>query len=360
MSAPLQNVRASTVQNILGQATTAARKFSTNMSSVASTSFSSALSPENGNYILSVLFYVLFYGFIIFIALIIVHFTFTPIFRFSSGAKGFIGIPAKSSDKVYWTSGHPPPESRVPLESDEIASYEFENTFSFSVDLYCTKITSTDVKNRLVLYKTYKYGVGQEGDFNSGNMNTQNIDSICAARAAEQNTNSTNTSSIQIASPLANPPTASQSLETYMQSKCSMFMYITETNDLIITFFTGQNGTPYSCKPIRNIPLYTPFRISCVVDKKVFTVYLNGKQTFQRILPQPIGFNSKDNLRTASQRFYSAPSWAGQTVFLQNFHIWPRSIRYSEVSEAMPALASVKDFKIPNGADDSSLGQCNS
>jgi hypothetical protein len=358
MSAPIStNMRGATVQNILGQAaqlSKSAASYATNSVSSVSSSFT----PENGSYVLSVLFYLFLFTLVIFLILLLVHFTFYPIFRFTSRDKGFIGVPASTDDKVYWTEGPPPPESRAPLESDELAMVEFENGFSFSLDIYCTKITSTNTKSRIILFKTYSYGIGQTGDFPPGLLSSESIDQICAARPGQSgSTDGNSSSSLSTQSPLSTPPSSTESLEAYMKSKCSMFMYLTDTNDLIVTFFTGPNGVPYSCRPIRNIPLYTPFRVTCVVDKKSFTTYLNGKQTFQKLAP--IALNSFQGLRTFKQRFYSAPSWSSnptQTIFVQNLHIWPRSISYTEVTHANPALASPESFKAP--ADDSSSGQC--
>ena len=127
-------------------------------------------------------------------------------------------------------------------------------------------------------------------------------------------------------------------------------MYLTSTNDLVVTFFSGPSATNYSCSPIKNIPLYTPFRVSVIVEKNVFTVYLNGQQTFQRVVPASIALNSSNSLPTLSQSFYSPPSWADsptKTVFLHNFILWPRAISYAEMAAAQPALALVADFDMP-------------
>jgi hypothetical protein len=362
MSAPIaSNTRASTVQNILGQAAQVGRSAASYATTSVGSITSSTFTAENGNYLLSVFYYIALFTFIAFLILLLVHFTMTPIFRFNAGDKGIIGVPAVTSDKVYWTDRtQPPPESRAPFDNEPLAKYEFVNDFSFSIDLYCTKITSTNALNRVILFKTYRYGVGQTGDFGSGSLSTENIDQICAARTAESATGyNVNQANLVTNSPLATPPPTTASLETYMKSRCSMYMYLTDTNDLIITFFVGNEGVPYSCKPIRNIPLFTPFRVSCVAEKKLFTVYLNGKQTFQKIVPTGINLNSFSGLRQAQQRFYTAPSWANsptQSIFIQNLHIWPRAISFTEVSRAMPALASVKDFNAP--ADELSNAQC--
>jgi hypothetical protein len=298
------------------------------VSSAASSASSSATyyastyaTADNGNYILNVLFYFVLYAFVLFLVLVIVHFTITPIFKFTPGAKGLIGLPAASDDRVYWnTKVQPTALGYAPLDNDSLGSGTFINNFSFSIDLYVRRMTDTTASSRVILYKTFKNGP-----------------------------QITPTPAIPVVDPLATAPTAGQDLATYMSSKASMYMYLTQTNDLVVTFFNGPNGTPFSTREIKNIPLYNPFRITVVVEEKTFTVYINAKQAFQRTVPTLLALNS-NNLDTCSQRFFPPPSWADaptKTVFLQNFHLWPRAISYPEVQKAQPALALAADFNMP-------------
>jgi hypothetical protein len=182
-------------------------------------------------------------------------------------------------------------------------------------------MTDTTATSRVILYKTFKNGAQV-----------------------------TPAPTTPVADPLATAPTAGQELEVYMSTRASMFMYLTQTNDLVVTFFHGNNGTPFSTRQIKNIPLYSPFRITVVVEDKTFTVYVNAQQAFQRSIPITLALNSKDGLDTGSQRFFPPPSWAAaptKTVFLQNFHLWPRAITYPEVQQAQPALALAADFNMP-------------
>jgi hypothetical protein len=144
------------------------------------------------------------------------------------------------------------------------------------------------------------------------------------------------------------PEPTSSDLLTHMKDKCSMVLYLTETNNLALTFFSGVSGTYYSTKEINNIPLYTPFRVTVTVGKKTFTIYINGKQAFQQIVPTEITLNT-NSLADSPQRFYSSPQFANnpsRTVFVQNFHIWPREISIHEIQQAYPALARKEDFGI--------------
>lgn len=304
--------RESTVLQILGQTVEAGKKaVVTGVNSIARSSGYSGASfiEEGGNYVMKTLFYLVLYAFLLFLVLVLVHFTIRPVFRFVPGGKGVIGVPGTTDDAVYWNDKRQPvPSSSAPKESDNLAAYPFINNFSFSVDLFVRRLTDTDRKNRLVLFKT--------------NRRTSDLPA---------------------------PPSTS-ALVDYMAENSSLIMYLTDTNDLVVTMFSGTNPTQYASPYIKNIPLYTPFRVSVVVEDKTFSVYLNGKQTFQRVAPTPFTLNSKSAALTGQQRFYAPPAWAdspSKSVFLQNFHVWPRAVSYDEVLAAQPALARAEDFDLP-------------
>ena len=268
------------------------------------------------NYTMQVFFYLLLYTFILFIICVFIHYTITPVFSFTPGDKGIIQVPGTGNDLVYWnTSTQPDPTVEVPKANDLLASYPFANSFSFCVDLYLTNVTKASVSgNRLILYK---------GPRRTGTA------------------------------PPPAPPTATTMID-YMSSNVnsSMIMYLAnDTNDLVVTFFsTDSSGKliQYSCSPVKNLPLYTPFRISVVVEKNSFSVYLNGKQVFQKVVPGTIGITLNPNDTTGNlQRFYSAPPWANspsQSIYVQNLHIWSSAISYGQVQASQPTLASVSNF----------------
>ena len=269
---------------------------------------------ETSSYFMQVLFYLALYAFVVFIIGVFIHFSITPVFSFTPGGKGILSVPGSTSDMVYWnTRSQPNPTVAVPGPADVIGGYSFINSFSMCFDVLLTNITSAAVSsNRLVLYKT----------------------------AALPTTNN------QIAAP------STQTMTDYMNLTvgASMIAYLANgTNDMVITFFcadtNGQN-VQYSCAPVKNLPLNTPFRISLVVEKNSFSVYLNAMQVSQKIVSSGISLNPK-NSSPGAQRFYSAPDWASQptkTVYVQNLHIWPYAIQYPEVQAAQPALASPTDF----------------
>jgi hypothetical protein len=315
------------IQSILGQATNVGKVLVQNAVEKVS-------SPETGSYLMKVLFYLLFYAFVIFIILMLVHFTITPVFRFTPDAKGYIGVPGTTDSKVYWAGTPPAALDSAPDSKDEINAFKFENKFSFSIDIMATKLSDTDSQSRLVLFKTFDFD--NSGRDSNKNMSSEQFKQLCGYNP------DSSTNNIQ-----GGP--SGENTQSYMANASSMIIYITETNDLVVTFFVGPNGTVYNSRPIRNIPLNEPFRVTVVVEEKLFTVYLNGKQTFQRIVSEGIRLNSVNGMKTDSQRFYAPPSWAEQpkkSIYIQNLILWPRMISYSEVVNASPALATADSFGV--------------
>lgn len=364
----LGNSRENTIASILGTA----RKTGSYVSSYASpytTSIISyanfSLSTESGSYWMKVFYFLFFYVFILFIILVFVHYSVTPIFKFTAGSPGYINVPGNTDSIVYWNSGKQPLNTDVaPLPGDKINSANLINSFSFSVDLYVTRINQTSDSTRLILFKT-------NGGMANLHPPSTSITTSVAVPACGVTTAAVDASDLasEIAGQLglsSEPASSSQSglappqnvitpdvFLNYMSNSTSMIMYLTKTNDLMVTFYSGMNGTEYSIPYIKNVPIYTPFRITVVVQPNLFTVYMNGKQTFQRIIPETLTVNSKTTSLIPNQTFYSSPQWANyptRTVFVQNFQLWQRPISYKEVVEAQPALALESSFGIPESA----------
>ena len=332
------NERASTIDSILGFAGNVGRRATETISTTVS-------SPGTANGILQVAFYFLLYGFILFLVLLVIHYTITPVFRFMPGSKGIIPIPINVDSGVYWNSKIPPPPlSKAPIDNDSLAPYAFLNNFSFSIDILARKLTDTNATNRIILLKAPEVGANTS-QFKSDVITQAELLSLCV----DLSNNKIPFSSVTDLSGGSN-------IIGQPSQKVSMIMYLTEVNDLIVTFFSPDSTetlTAYSSKPISNIPLYQPFRVSVVVETKLFTVYLNGKQVFQRIIPQAITHSG------GNQRFYTAPSFADlptKTIFVQNLILNPRVISYDEVVEAQPALALMDDFGA--GTESSTNGSC--
>ena len=321
-----RNTQVATIQEILGQLGATGKQAVATISTAASSAAASSFTPETGNYMLRVLYYFFMYALVIFTVLLLIHFTVTPVFKITPGGKGVIGVPGVDrGNKVYWNERTQPPRAdKVPKANDTLSGSMFLNEFSFSVDLLVRRVPQTNTNNRIIMWM--------------GNRCTESSGSSC--------------SDLVLAAPSTN-----QTLDAYLAAatNMSMVMYLTETNDLVVSFYTtGSNSTNtwFPCRPIRNIPLYTPFRVGVIVEKRIFTVYLNNQQAFQRVVPNDLGA-----VRTQTQAFYTAPVWAQnprQTAFVQNLIVWDRAIQYSELKDAQPALATVPDFDAPTDPDDTS------
>ena len=326
---------------------------------------SQIMTEENGSYLMNVVFWLLLYGFAIFIVALFVHYSITPIFRFYPGQQGYIGVPGTSDDKVYWNeraqpqaltiapflgiSGENPTVTRSGTveSSDDLSSYNFVNDFSFTIDVLLRKLNENDSHlegGQVLLIKAgrplqHPTATPQRLYYPSEIFNKETGDGYVGQNK--------------------------QNILDYYKARASMILWVSDTNDLRVTFFSGTTPNQVSTRAIKNIPLYQPFRIGLVVEKKTFTLYLNGKQVFQgmntgaleynnysssgsfsRTNPESkIGFTNKE-----SQVFYSPPEWQAtgtKAIFLQNFHLWPRTISYTELTHAKPALATVPDFDAP-------------
>ncbi len=287
-------------------------------SAYASQAFTSYTSSESGSYMLEVLFYFVVWAFVAFLILTLVHFTVTPVFRFNSGDKGLIGVPLAGDDKIYWTNKTQPgaEDATVPLATENLATYPFDNNFTMSVDLYLRNITETVVNKRLIFIKAEK-GV----DLTTGISTT--------------------------------------SLKDYLKDRTSMAVYLNDNNNLQVIFFSGPTSTEYASRPIENIPIGSPFRLTISCETKSFTVYINGKQAFQRFTAADIVRNSNSSAQSTDTRqvFHSLPLQFQnpRIAYFQNLHLWPRALTATEVQTAMPNLAKESDFDLP---PDINSGSC--
>jgi hypothetical protein len=360
----LGNSRENTIASILGTTGSYASSYASSYVN----SVQSYASTETGSYWMKVFYFLFFYVFILFIVLIFIHYSVTPIFKFTPGSPGYIGVPGSTDSIVYWNKGKQPLMTDVaPLPGDKISSSSLINAFSFSVDLYVTRINQTSDSTRLILFKTNGGMTNLPAPSLTSSLTTTSASSAgCPTTTSASSLMNDITSRLNLspsvltgsASASGSAPSTNQAISSdtflkYMSDSTSMIMYLTKTNDLMVTFYSGSGGTEYSIPYIKNIPIYTPFRVTVVVQPKLFTVYLNGKQTFQRIIPETLTVNSKSVSLIPNQTFYSSPEWANyptRSVFVQNFQLWQRPISYKEVIEAQPALALESNFGIPASA----------
>jgi len=293
----------------------AALPFSASMANpFASTSTATAYGASSG-YTLQVLFYFFLYGFVLFLLLMLIHYAVRPIFQFVPGGSGIIPMSTSHDYKTYWNSGSQElsvaPDSS--LISDILSQHDFVENYTVSVDIYLTDLTNKSFMDRLIFYnsvlplvKNYSKSKPTLAEDISANTDAQGTTMIC---------------------------------------------YIDDsTNNLLVTYFlndtSAQPATKVqrSCFPIQNIPLYTPFRLTIVYNKNIFTVYLNGVQVSQTNVAHTLPRISSSSTN-GKHRFYPNTSTT-KCGNVQTLMLWNRGITYPEIVGNTVALTGVKKFGI--------------
>ena len=305
---------------------------------------------SGGNYVLQVLFYLFLYGFVIFLLLVLIHYTVRPIFQFSPGGTGIVPLATTSGYSRYWNKGTQPLVTDMVPDpanlADPLRSYDFITEYSFSIDLYITDMSTSSYVDKLLFYKA-----GQPQTSLTPRPSTDGETGLAPKAPACTVTSSSQSAGTSVSSspsPTSNyrviktaPVTSIE--DTMAALPVSMIGYLSKTNDVVITFFCGKTATRYSSFPIRNVPLYTPFRVTVVVEIHSFTVYLNGMQVSQTKVPQML-LNFSD---TSPQQFFPN-TFKGENKcgYVQNLLIWNRPITYDEIAAVPLALTTAANFGV--------------
>lgn len=235
---------------------------------------------------------------IIFLCLLVIHYTITPIFSFTAGDGGLLPLSNTTDGQLVWTKGPPPAD----LSANVMRVLPYG--LSIQQDIYLTNETTLSNRKRIFFYR------------GSGPV-------------------------------VANSSQPENLIQQYPES--NLFMYLSpNTNDLIVTAITKKpDGTlTYESTPtLLNVPTNQVFRLTVVFLPQMMEVYLNGKlhgtHTF-RYTPT-----------TTGSYFFSSPDAFRSSVRVMNFKYWDRPISASEVAKASPPLADKSLF----GPDQ--MGQCN-
>jgi len=230
--------------------------------------------------------------------------------------------------------------------ADPLRSYDFITQYSFSIDLYITDMSTSSYVDKLLFYKA-----GQPQTSLTPRSSTDGETGLAPKTPACTVTSSSQSAGTSVSSspsPTSNyrviktaPITSIE--DTMAALPVSMIGYLSKTNDVVITFFCGKTATRYSSFPIRNVPLYTPFRVTVVVETNSFTLYLNGVQVSQTKVPQML-LNFSD---TSPQQFFPN-TFKGENKcgYVQNLLIWNRPITYNEIAGVPLALTTAANFGV--------------
>ena len=228
--------------------------------------------------------------FVLFLILLVVHYTITPIFTFSFGDKGFIPLANTNDGQLVWTKG--------PVASDLSANVMkvLPNSFTVQMDIYVENTQTVGNTDRVFFYR--------------------------ALRSVIPNNNNT-------------------IMKQYPESNLIVRL-LPDTNDLVVSAITLQDpanpetATLESTPTILNVPVRQPFRITIVLLPQVLEVYLNGKlfgtKTFRY------------TLKGGASYFFATPDIYRNSVRVMNVQYWDRPLTSVEVKNAGPALADVSLF----------------
>ena len=228
--------------------------------------------------------------FVLFLILLVVHYTITPIFTFSFGDKGILPLADTSDGQLVWTQG--------PVAADISANVLriLPNSFTVQMDVYVENTTVLSPIDRVLFYRSIR--------------------------------------------PVL-PDTTKTLMEQYPDTNL-LVRLLPDTNDLVVSAITIQNtgnqntATLESTPTILNVPVRQPFRITIVLLPQVLEVYLNGRlfgtKTFRYTLKSTptYFFGPSDPFRTS--------------VRIMNVQYWDRPLTSVEARKAPPALPDASLF----------------
>ncbi len=226
---------------------------------------------------------------LIFLVLIIIHYSITPIFSFTKGDGGIFPLANTTDGQLVWKKG--PPEADISANVIRILPHGF----TVQQDVYLDNESILSNRKRIFFYR----GSG----------------------------------------PVIVDPAQPENLFTqYPES--NLFMYLSpNTNDLIVTAVTKkQNNDLYfeSTPTLLNVPVKQVFRLTVVFLAEMMEVYLNGKlhstHTFRY---PPLATNTY---------FFSSPDAFRASVRVMNFKYWDRALSSVEVKNSGPPLADKSLF----------------
>jgi len=242
--------------------------------------------------IISVFLHVSFAAFIVFLILLAIHYTVYPIFSFSPNDNGIISLPTPSDKQVQF--------DKSPAGND--ASSNFINIvpcgYTLSMDLYLTGAFIPQTNPRVILYSS----------------------------PAPVTTNGAN--------PVTNFPNS------------NILLWLDPVlNDLYLSAITkdGSGNTPpkmETTKPITNVGIRKPFRVTYVYNPDFVEVYINGSpQISMKLKHKPIGMST------------SNPFWFGHissrgSCMVGNVYYWNRILTSREVNAYGAPVSSTSFFGV--------------
>lgn len=227
------------------------------------------------------LFYLSSAIFVMFLIAIFIHFTVTPIFKFSPYDAGLLNITPSSAETAWTTS--PPTFDLSANVANPVSS-----DYTISLDVFVSSQYSSIIAPRVLLYRGKNF--------------------------------------------VTLPVSTKKENVASLFSNTNLLVYVDNmTNDLnVVATTTTKEAIP----PIKNIPLNTPFKLTIVYMPTFMEVYINGKLQATRVFKTPP--------ITSTYGFWPPPSSVSSLVKVGNFSFWPDALPSSAIREG--SITASRDF----------------
>ena len=228
--------------------------------------------------------------FLLFLVLLVVHYTITPIFTFSIGDMGYIPLVQTNDGQLVWTKG--------PVASDLSANVMriLPNSFTVQMDVYVENQTVLGKSDRVFFYRAMRPVI----------------------------------------------PNSSETLMNQYSESNLLCRLLPDTNDLVVSAITVPDpknltiATLESTPTILNVPVRSPFRITLILLANTLEVYLNGRLFGTKTFRYP--------LKSSVSYFFGPPDAYKSSVRIMNIQYWDRPLNSAEVRKAGPALPDASIF----------------
>ena len=244
--------------------------------------------PAGGvlQYVIRVVGYLFALAAVILAILVIIHWTYKPIFKLQPGTPGLISLGDADDGVLFWNK-------TVPglIENDKLPIQSMSFGYSLILDIFIQNPLKFSKHPRIL----FSRGDNPIPDTSNINLNGTTIYSI---------------------------------LQRYNLAIALM----PDTNDLIVSLLNSSNQMENVV--VKNIKIQDTFRLGIIVMERALEVYLNGRLVSTRTFrSQPMDVKGDITLAVGSM--------ATVAVF-RNLKIWSRMLSPSEIHDATPAL-STKD-----------------
>lgn len=264
--------------------------------------------------LLTVALYLSSFLFVLFLILVFIHYTMTPIFSFSPAEPGIISVPTSSDRQIAFTTS--------PAASDLSANFIGIPACSYTVsaDVYLSGDFMTSTYPRMILYRAVKNG--------GVTMNSQRGNADLGARSVDAYSNQFPDSNLMVwLDPIKNDLFVS--VVTNGQTGVGGPIATTAGSGS----GSGSAAPPATIAPnriettkaIENVPMKKVFRLTIVFTQQFLEVYINGN------LEQSLAFIGAPLTAATNANFYGPVSAVGPNIRLANLTFWPRTLTAREV-----------------------------